>query len=345
MHRFVQALTFVLLLATFASAQETTGTITGTVRDPSGAVVPGASVTVHNARTGVERRIAANSEGNYIATALPVGTYEVIVERQGFKKVTAEGIQLNVNDRLVVDVTLEVGSLAETATVLANVTVLETETATTSGLVDSKKVAELPLDGRNWAQLINLQAGVSNNNNANQGSGQFINGSRGAYNNFLLDGGDLNDPVVPSGSAAGVTGAFTGSAPGINAVSVDAVEEFRVITAGATAEFGRNSGAQINVITKSGTNNLHGTLFHFLRNRNLDARSFFDLNLAFHAPHMYGGDPLRSYGPGSNIEYPDEDPWMRQNFEQELARRGLKSEMPAECYTDYDYKWDYSEDD
>ncbi|PYT11962.1 MAG: hypothetical protein DMG59_24900, partial [Acidobacteria bacterium] len=141
--------------------------------------------------------------------------------------------------------------------------------------------AELPLDGRNWAQLINLQAGVSNNNNANQGSGQFINGSRGAYNNFLLDGGDLNDPVVPSGSAAGVTGAFTGSAPGINAVSVDAVEEFRVITAGATAEFGRNSGAQINVITKSGTNNLHGTLFHFLRNRNLDARSFFDLNLAF----------------------------------------------------------------
>ena len=116
MHRFVQALTFVLLLATFASAQETTGTITGTVRDPSGAVVPGASVTVHNARTGVERRIAANSEGNYIATALPVGTYEVIVERQGFKKVTAEGIQLNVNDRLAVDVTLEVGSLTETAT-------------------------------------------------------------------------------------------------------------------------------------------------------------------------------------------------------------------------------------
>src|SRR5260370_1181568 len=133
MRRFVQALTFVLFLATSANAQETTGTITGTVRDPSGATVPGASVTILNARTGVERRIAANSEGNYVAAALPVGTYEVIVERQGFKKVTAQGIQLNVNDRLAVDVTMEVGSLAETATVMANVGVLETETATTSG--------------------------------------------------------------------------------------------------------------------------------------------------------------------------------------------------------------------
>src|SRR5262249_18756347 len=223
----------------------------------------------------------SSSEGQYVATALPVGTYEVSVEKTGFKKVTAQGIQLSVDNRLVVDVVLEVGSVTETFSVAANVTLLETESATTSGLVDSKKVAELPVNGRNWAQVINLQAGVSNNNNGNQGSGQFINGSRGAYNNFLLDGGDLNDPVVPNGTAAAVTGAFTGSAPGINAVSVGAVEEFRVITAGATAEFGRNSGAQINVITKSGTNRFHGSLFHFLRNRALDARSFFDLNPAF----------------------------------------------------------------
>lgn len=281
MCRTLPVLSLLLLLPALACAQETTGTITGTVRDASGAVIPGAGITIHNTLTGAQRHVTSNPEGQYVATALPVGAYEVIAGQQGFKKVTTQGIQLNVDDRLVVNVTLEVGSVTETTTVTANVTVLDTETAATSGLVDSRKVTELPLNGRNWAQLINLQAGVSINNNGNQGSGQFVNGSRGAYNNFLLDGGDLNDPVVPSGSAAGVTGAFTGSAPGINAVSVDAVEEFRVITAGATAEFGRNSGAQINVVTKSGTNAFHGTLFHFLRNRALDARSFFDLNLAF----------------------------------------------------------------
>ncbi len=270
-----------VLLGSFASAQEITGTITGTARDATGAVVPGADVTIRNTRTGTERRVTTSGEGQYVATALPVGTYEVVVERQGFKKAAAQGIRLSVDERLVVDVTLEVGSVTETTTVTAAVALLEMETAATSGLVDSKKVMDLPLNGRNFAQLINLQAGVSTNNNGNQGSGQFINGARGAYNNFLLDGGDLNDPVVPNGSAAAVTGSFTGSAPGINAVSVDAVEEFRVITAGATAEFGRNSGGQINVITKSGTNELHGTLFHFLRNRALDARSFFDLNPAF----------------------------------------------------------------
>ena len=284
MKRVVSGLFFWSLLGAItpaALAQEITGAIAGTVRDTTGAVIAGADVTIRNTRTGTERRVAASGEGQYVATALPVGTYEVVVERQGFKKAAAQGIRLSVDERLVVDVVLEVGSVTETTTVMAAVALLEMETAATSGLVDSKKVVDLPLNGRNFAQLINLQAGVSTNNNGNQGSGQFINGARGAYNNFLLDGGDLNDPVVPSGSAAGVTGAFTGSAPGINAVSVDAVEEFRVITAGATAEFGRNSGGQINVITKSGTNERHGTVFHFLRNRALDARSFFDLNPAF----------------------------------------------------------------
>jgi len=274
---FLSALVFTFV----TPAQETTGAIAGRVRDASGAVIPAAQIRIRNAGTGAERRVTTSGEGQYVATALPVGTYEVTVEHQGFKKATAQAIRLSVDDRLVVDVVLEVGSVTETTTVAATVAVLEMETAVTSGLVDSKKVVDLPLNGRNFAQLINLQAGVSTNNAGNQGSGQFINGARGAYNNFLLDGGDLNDPVVPNGSAAAVTGSFTGSAPGINAVGVDAVEEFRVITAGATAEFGRNSGGQINVITKSGANQSHGTLFHFLRNRALDARSFFDLNPAF----------------------------------------------------------------
>jgi len=262
-------------------AQETTGSIIGVVRDASGAVVPEAAVLIRNTRTGAERRVPSGDNGDYVVTALPIGTYEVTVEKTGFKKGSASGIQLSVDSRIRVDFTLEVGSVVETASVSATVSQLDTDSATISGLVDSRRVIDLPLNGRNFAQLINLQAGVSTGNTSNQGSGQFINGARGATNNFLLDGGDLNDPVVPNGSAASVTGAFTGTAPGINAVSVDAVEEFRVITSGASAEFGRNSGAQINVITKSGTNEVHGTLFEFVRNRAFDARSFFDLNPAF----------------------------------------------------------------
>jgi hypothetical protein len=251
------------------------------VRDETGAVIPEASVMIRNTGTGVERRVTSGGSGEYIATALPVGTYDVTVEKTGFKKGSASAIQLSVDSKLRVDFTLQVGSVVEIATVSATVSQLDTDSSTISGLVDAKRVIDLPLNGRNFAQLINLQAGVSTGNSSNQGSGQFVNGARGAANNFLLDGGDLNDPVVPSGSAASVTGAFTGTAPVMNAVSVDAVEEFRVITSGASAEFGRNSGAQINVITKSGTNDLHGTLFEFIRNRAFDARSFFDVNPAF----------------------------------------------------------------
>jgi len=268
-------------MAAAAWAQETTGAISGTIRDSSGAVVPNASVTVRNAGTGAARKLTSDAGGSFTATLLPVGTYDVVVEATGFKRSVTSGIALSVNDRLALNVSLEVGQVTETATVTATVTLLETENATLSGLVDSRKVADLPLNGRNFAQLINLEAGVSLNNNGNQGSGQFVNGARGTVNNFLLDGGDLNDPVVPNGSAAGATGAFTGSSPGINAVSVDAVAEFRVITSNASAEFGRSSGAQINVITKSGTNQLHGSLFEFARNRAFDARSFFDTNPSF----------------------------------------------------------------
>lgn len=262
-------------------AQETTGSISGSVHDPSGAVIAGAAVTVKSTEGGSTRRITTDSAGQYAVTTLPVGTYEVDVEKIGFKKTIKNGISLNVNDHLVVDTSLDVGDISETTTVTAAVPLLENDNAVLSGLVDSKKVTDLPLNGRNFAQLINLQAGVSTNVGGNQGSGQSVNGARGTGNNFLLDGGDLNDPVVPNGSAAGVTGGFTGTSPGINAVSIDAVQEFRVITSNADAEFGRNSGAQINVITKSGTDTFHGALFEFARNRAFDSRSYFDTNPAF----------------------------------------------------------------
>jgi hypothetical protein len=262
-------------------AQETTGSINGTVRDPSGAVISGVSVVVRNTDAGSVRQAITDSNGHYSVTTLPIGVYEVSAEKIGFRKTIKTGITLNVNAHLVVDTSLDVGNVSETTTVTAEVPLLENDNGVLSGLVDSKKVTDLPLNGRNFAQLINLQGGVSTNSGGNQGSGQSVNGARGTGNNFLLDGGDLNDPVVPNGSAAGVTGGFTGTAPGINAVSIDAVEEFRVITSNANAEFGRNSGAQVNVITKSGTDSFHGTLFEFARNRAFNSRSYFDTNPAF----------------------------------------------------------------
>jgi hypothetical protein len=294
------------LLSSMARAQETTGAITATVHDASGAVVPGARITIKNEGTGATRSLITNDQGTFAATLLPVGSYEVTVEKPGFKKSVTRGVALSVNDRLALNIALELGSVTETASVEATVPLVETESATMSGLVDSRKVIDLPLNGRNFAQLIELQAGVSDGARLQgmQGSGQSINGSRGVANNFLLDGGDMNDPVVPNGSAAAATGSFYGSAPGINAVSVDAVEEFRIITSSASAEFGRNSGGQINVITKSGTNNLHGTLFHFLRNRAFDARSFFDLNPAFQRDGKFIAPPFSQNNFGGTVGGP-----------------------------------------
>jgi len=182
------------------AAQETTGTIGGFIRDASGAVVPEADVTVRSSLTGFERRVVTSAGGEYIVARLPVGTYEVAVEKAGFTRAATNKIEVNVDANVRVDIVLQVGQVTETAMVTAQVTVLETETATLSGLVDSRKVMDLPLNGRNFAQLMELQAGVSNNARLQgmQGSGQAVNGARGSVNNFLLDGGDLNDPVVPA---------------------------------------------------------------------------------------------------------------------------------------------------
>jgi len=281
-----------ICLCPLLQAQETTGSISGTVHDPSGALIANANVIVRSPDAGSVRQVTTDSEGRWSVTTLPIGMYEVVIEKAGFKKAIKTGIVLNVNDHLAVNSSLDVGEVSETTTVTAEVPLLESDNAVLSGMVDSKKVTDLPLNGRNFAQLINLQAGTSTNSGGNQGSGQSVNGARGTGNNFLLDGGDLNDPVVPNGSAAAVTGSFTGTAPGINAVSIDAVEEFRVITSNANAEFGRNSGAQVNIITKSGTNTLHGTLFEFARNRVFDSRSYFDLNPLYTRNGHLIGPPL-----------------------------------------------------
>ena len=276
-----------------AAGQSITGTIQGVVEDPSGARVPGAEVTAVSSGTNLKRRAAADGQGRYVFPNLPVGRYEVTAVHPGFAPVT-RAVLLSVNQEVELNLAITVQGAAQIE-VVDRAPVLDV-----SGLVDQRRVRDLPLNGRNFSQLINLQPGVAVISSHGllgggpdaagiQGSGMFVNGARGSNNSFLFDGGDANDPVVPGGTGASSTAAFTGGAPGINAISVDAIEEFRVITSGATAEFGRSSGAVINVITKSGTNEWHGSLLHFLRNRALNARNTFEAAKPGFAQNNFGG--------------------------------------------------------
>ncbi len=296
-----------LLLSFTAFGQAITGAIQGRVSDENGAAIVGAPVVLINARTGATRTVTTDDQGRYIFPGVESGVYSIEVTQPGFATTKVKGIELPVNKVGIVDVTLKISDVQAEVVVNSNIEILETENATLSGLVDARRVVDLPLNGRNFTQLVNLQAGVAvvsaqgllgggSDPSSIQGSGQFVNGARGSVNNYLLDGGDANDPVVPSGSGAASTASFTGAAAGINAISVDAVQEFRVITAGASAEFGRSSGAIINVVTKSGTNEFHGTGFEFFRNRALNARNYFERVKPQFNQHNFGGSiggPIR----------------------------------------------------
>lgn len=253
-----------------AQAQEITGTITGFVKDNTGAVIPHADVIVRNANTGLERRLKTGPDGQYTATLLPIGVYDVIVEVAGFKKFEVHGIKLSVNDRLRIEATLEVGEITETVTVVGEAPLVMTESSEVGSVITGTVVKEMPLNGRSLYQLIALQPGVSAGSSIVSGrvgvgldnlASVNVNGARAAQNNWLIDGGDN----VDTGSNLAV----------IHYISVDAVSEFRILRGNYSAEFGRSGGGQINVVTKSGTNSFHGGAFEFWRNDALDARNFF----------------------------------------------------------------------
>lgn len=264
------ALLLGMSLAAAGRAQEITGTITGFVKDTTGAVVPGVEVRIRNTATGLERRVVTSSEGEYTATLLPIGIYEVLVEAPGFKKAAVRDIKLSVNDRLRVDVTLEVGQITETITVVGEVPAVQTETAEVGTVITGTLVKEMPLNGRSLYQLVALQPGVSAAGAIISGrvgvgldnlASVNVNGARASQNNWLIDGADN----VDTGSNLAV----------INYISVDSVAEFKILRGNYSAEFGRSAGGQINVVTKSGTNSFHGGVFEFWRNDVMDARNFF----------------------------------------------------------------------
>src|SRR3984957_830550 len=269
-----QALLALVLLATIGFvtpswAQKDAGTIVGLVRDASGAVVSGAKVTVEDVDRGVQMTLSTNGDGEYVASPLHIGRYRVTVEKTGFKKAVSELVELNVQDRVAINVALQVGEISEQMVVTGTAPLLETETSELGQVVDQKRVSNLPLNGRNFAQLALLTAGTAPSEPGARDEGGFgfsANGARSLQNNFLLDGVD-NNSNLPD---------LLNETNYVIQPSVEALEEFKVQTNAYSAEFGRGNGAIINATIKSGTNQFHGSAYEFLRNEKLDAKNFFD---------------------------------------------------------------------
>ena len=250
-------------------AQKDMGSIVGTVRDPAGAVVVGAKVTVTDADRGTTFETTTNETGEYLANPLRVGRYNVAVEKQGFPRQVVGPIEVNVQARPEVNIVLRVGKISETVTVTSEGPQLETETSELGQVVSGQQATTLPLNGRNFAQLAQLAAGVAPAEPGSRTETSFgfsSNGARALQNNYLLDGIDNN---------ANLGDVLNGSAYVIQP-SVDAIGEFKVQTNSYSAEFGRGNGAIMNAVIKSGTNKFHGDAYEFFRNDKLDGRNAFD---------------------------------------------------------------------
>jgi hypothetical protein len=269
MRTHLRRLTFAVLLVltgvSLASGQAFTASITGTVSDSDGGIVPGTTVTVTNLGTGQDWTATTDSAGHYTLPLLPPGTYRVATVLQGFKSATREPVPIQVNQQQRVDFTLEVGQLSEQVTVTATLPMVQTSTATVGTVVTSKETQELPLNGRNFLQLNLLVPGALPSTKgttlSTQGGAINVHGMRESSNFFWLDGIDNTTQAI---------GQLIVNPP------TYAIEEFRVMSPTYSSEFGRTAGAQINVITRSGTNQFHGDLYEFHRNSALDAKNVFD---------------------------------------------------------------------
>jgi hypothetical protein len=300
MKRFPVALAaFVLAIlcsALVARAQSASGEIAGSVLDDSGAAIPKAAVTVLNTDTGLERRFETDSLGNYIFTQLSPGSYSLQVEKAGFQRFVREGITLQVGQRARIDVPLRVGAVTESVSINAQAGLLDVEEASLGQVIENRKILELPMNGRNLIGLAALTTGVSPGVGFGMGipdgrqalvnaatASFLINGGMGAHNDVLMDGIPL--AVCCQNQIALIP-------------SIDTTQEFRVRTNLYDAQFGRTSGGLVTFASKAGTNAFHGSLYEFLRNRNLDANNFFNNRAGIaKAPFSYNQYGLRVGGP------------------------------------------------
>jgi Carboxypeptidase regulatory-like domain/TonB-dependent Receptor Plug Domain len=265
---------FVLFCVSASLAQtSTTGALTGTVTDPSGAIISGATVTITDNATGAARTSTTDANGSYKFSLLPPGNYDVKFSAAGFKTVEVPSVTVNVTETPVLNHALQVGAESEQITVESTAETIQTQNATNGALVGSKEVTDLPLSSRNYTQIIDLSPGVVVNvsSAAALGAGTQdinVNGSGSDQNNYLMDGASITN----YGSGGG---AQSGNYPGIGIPNPDAIQEFKIQTSQYDASYGQNPGASVNVVTKSGTNQFHGSAWEYVHNNFFDANDFF----------------------------------------------------------------------
>ena len=261
---FARLLSAALLLVTGLQAQSSTANILGTVADPSGVPMPNVTVTATQTQTGEARTTRTDDSGYYLLPSLPVGLWRVDVRADGFKAFRRDGIQLDVNRNARVDVSLALGDVTQSVEITGDAPQVDTRQVQLGSLVDSRRIRELPLSGRNVYSLAALIPGVSSVGaqtvSTRDGNTLRVNGSRSRHSTFLMDGGSNNSHWRNGGNAA---------------PNPEAVQEVKIVTSNYNAEYGRSSGAVVSVVTRSGTNEWHGSAYEYLRNDKLNARSFF----------------------------------------------------------------------
>ena len=279
----VLVLALFALLATFAQltlAQSTGGRVLGRITDPSGAVLSGVKVVLTNQATGASRDATTSSGGDYVFVEVVPGKYDVAFEHSGFKKNVSKDVLVEVNQVVTLDSVLQLGTAQEVVEVTSEAPLVETTSTQMGAVVNQRSVSQLPLNTRDTYQLLQLQPGVQSQTGSdlfygsNNAGVVSVNGGRGRSNNFSVNGGDANDQFA--------------NLPAVQP-SPDSIEEFRVITNTFDAEYGRNSGAVVNVITKSGTNQLHGNVYEFFRNKVLNSKGYFDSEKPDFKQNQFGG--------------------------------------------------------
>ena len=269
-----------LTCCAIAFAQSTGGRILGRVADQSGAVLAGVNVTITNEATGVTNSTQTNSSGDYVFPQVPVGTYQLDFEQSGFKKNQQKDVKVDLNQVVTLNMVMQVGATKETVEVSSEAPLVDTTSTQLGAIMDQRSVSQLPLNARDTYQLLQLQPGVQGVGGSdlfygsNTSGAVSVNGGRGRSNNFSVNGGDGNDLFVNS--------------PAIQPTP-DTIQEFRVLSNTFDAEYGRNSGAVINVVTKSGTNSWHGSVYEFLRNQALNSKGYLDLRRPDDKQNQFGG--------------------------------------------------------
>ena len=278
--RRLTVLSLCLICSTLTLAQSTGGRILGRVADPSGAVLAGVTVTATNAATGVSRSTQTSESGDYSLLDVPVGTYDLKFEQAGFTSALRKGVTLEISQVITLNMTMQVGQTKEVVEVTSEAPLVDTTSTQMGAVVNDRAVSQLPLNARDTYQLLSLQPGVQSQTGSDLFYGSdragvvSVNGGRGRSNNFSVNGGDANDQFA--------------NLPAVQP-SPDSIEEFRVLTNTFDAEYGRNSGAVVNVVTKSGTNAFHGNVFEFFRNKVLNSKGYFDSEKPDFKQNQFGG--------------------------------------------------------